>query len=540
MQHPDTPAWQALQAHFDQISANTIAEHFAQDPERAARFHAEFGDLFLDYSKNRIDAKGMALLFDLAREAKLADNIEAMFSGKKINETENRAVLHVALRNRSNTPIVVDGKDVMPEVNRVLDQMAAFARKVRSGEWLGFTGKPIRNVINIGIGGSDLGPKMACEALKAFSTPKLQVLFVSNVDGFHLCDTLKGLDPAETLFIVASKTFTTQETMTNANTARNWVLSAFASNDAIAKHFVAVSTNEQEVARFGIDTANMFAFWNWVGGRYSMCSAIGLPIMLAIGPERFAQMLDGFHAMDKHFRTAPLEQNLPVILALLGIWYNNFYGAQSHAILPYDQAMHRFAAHLQQVSMESNGKSVDRNGNRVTWQTGPVIWGEPGTNSQHSFFQLLHQGTKLIPADFIGFCRSQTPVGDHHRKLLANFVAQTEALAFGKSTAQVKAEEPGIADALAAQKTFEGNRPTNTILCDELNPYTLGVLMALYEHKIFTQGVIWNIYSFDQWGVQLGKVLAKRILKDFDAPANAPLAHDASTNQIIQRIKQRF
>ena len=540
MQHPDTPAWQALQAHFDQISANTIAEHFAQDPERAARFHAEFGDLFLDYSKNRIDAKGMELLFDLAREAKLADNIEAMFSGKKINETENRAVLHVALRNRSNTPIVVDGKDVMPEVNRVLDQMAAFARKVRSGEWLGFTGKPIRNVINIGIGGSDLGPKMACEALKAFSTPKLQVLFVSNVDGFHLCDTLKGLDPAETLFIVASKTFTTQETMTNANTARNWVLSAFASNDAIAKHFVAVSTNEQEVARFGIDTANMFAFWNWVGGRYSMCSAIGLPIMLAIGPERFAQMLDGFHAMDKHFRTAPLEQNLPVILALLGIWYNNFYGAQSHAILPYDQAMHRFAAHLQQVSMESNGKSVDRNGNRVTWQTGPVIWGEPGTNSQHSFFQLLHQGTKLIPADFIGFCRSQTPVGDHHRKLLANFVAQTEALAFGKSTAQVKAEEPGIADALAAQKTFEGNRPTNTILCDELNPYTLGVLMALYEHKIFTQGVIWNIYSFDQWGVQLGKVLAKRILKDFDAPANAPLAHDASTNQIIQRIKQRF
>ena len=540
MQHPDTPAWQALQAHFDQISANTIAEQFAQDPERAARFHAEFGDLFLDYSKNRIDAKGMELLFDLAREAKLADNIEAMFSGKKINETENRAVLHVALRNRSNTPIVVDGKDVMPEVNRVLDQMAAFARKVRSGEWLGFTGKPIRNVINIGIGGSDLGPKMACEALKAFSTPKLQVLFVSNVDGFHLCDTLKGLDPAETLFIVASKTFTTQETMTNANTARNWVLSAFASNDAIAKHFVAVSTNDQEVARFGIDTANMFAFWNWVGGRYSMCSAIGLPIMLAIGPERFAQMLDGFHAMDKHFRTAPLEQNLPVILALLGIWYNNFYGAQSHAILPYDQAMHRFAAHLQQVSMESNGKSVDRNGNRVTWQTGPVIWGEPGTNSQHSFFQLLHQGTKLIPADFIGFCRSQTPVGDHHRKLLANFVAQTEALAFGKSTAQVKAEEPGIADALAAQKTFEGNRPTNTILCDELNPYTLGVLMALYEHKIFTQGVIWNIYSFDQWGVQLGKVLAKRILKDFDAPANAPLAHDASTNQIIQRIKQRF
>ena len=540
MQNPSTPAWKALQAHFDQIHSTTIAEYFAQDANRAERFHAECGDLFLDYSKNRIDAKGMELLIALAREAKLAENIAAMFTGKKINETENRAVLHIALRNRSNPPILVDGKDVMPEVNRVLDQMAAFAEKVRSGEWRGYTGKPIRNVVNIGIGGSDLGPKMACEALKAFSTPALRVFFVSNVDGFHICDTLRGLDPAETLFIVASKTFTTQETMTNANTARNWVLSSFASNDAIAKHFVAVSTNAEEVSRFGIDVANMFAFWNWVGGRYSMCSAIGLPIMLAIGPERFFEMLDGFHAMDNHFRTAPLEQNLPVILALLGIWYNNFYGAQSHAILPYDQAMHRFAAHLQQVSMESNGKSVDRNGKRVTWQTGPVIWGEPGTNSQHSFFQLLHQGTKLIPGDFIGFCRSQTPVGDHHKKLLANFVAQTEALAFGKSTAQVKAEEPGISDALAAQKTFEGNRPTNTIICDELTPYTLGVLMALYEHKIFTQGIIWNIYSFDQWGVQLGKVLAKRILKDFDAPADVPLDHDASTNQIIRRLKERL
>ena len=539
-QNPFTPAWKALQKHFDQIHSTTIAEYFAQDTNRADAFHAEFGDLFLDYSKNRIDAKGMELLFALAREAKLTESIEAMFTGKKINETENRSVLHIALRNRSNTPILVDGKDVMPEVNRVLDQMAAFAEKVRSGEWRGYTDKPIRNVINIGIGGSDLGPKMACEALKAFSTPALRVFFVSNVDGFHICDTLRGLDPAETLFIVASKTFTTQETMTNANTARNWVLSAFASNDAIAKHFVAVSTNAEEVSRFGIDVANMFAFWNWVGGRYSMCSAIGLPIMLAIGPERFFEMLDGFHAMDNHFRTVPLEQNLPVILALLGIWYNNFYGAQSHAILPYDQAMHRFAAHLQQVSMESNGKSVDKQGNRVTWQTGPVIWGEPGTNSQHSFFQLLHQGTKLIPGDFIGFCRSQTPVGDHHKKLLANFVAQTEALAFGKSTEQVKAEEPGISDALAAQKTFEGNRPTNTILCDELTPYTLGVLMALYEHKIFTQGIIWNIYSFDQWGVQLGKVLAKRILKDFDAPADAPLAHDGSTSQIIRRIKAKL
>ena len=540
MSNPQTPAWKALQAHFDKTKDATIASLFAADAGRAAAFSAEFEDILLDYSKNRIDAKGMKLLFDLAREAKLSEAIEAMFTGEKINATENRAVLHTALRNRSNKPVLVDGKDVMPGVNAVLDQMAAFARQVRSGEWRGHTGKPIRNVVNIGIGGSDLGPKMACEALKAFGSPNLKCLFVSNVDGFHICDTLAGLNPEETLFIVASKTFTTQETMTNANSARNWILAAFASTAAIARHFVAVSTNAEEVARFGIDVRNMFAFWNWVGGRYSMCSAIGLPIMLQIGPERFAEMLEGFHAMDCHFRTAPLEKNLPVIMALLGVWYNNFYGAQSHAILPYDQAMHRFAAHLQQVSMESNGKSVDRQGRPVTWQTGPVIWGEPGTNSQHSFFQLLHQGTKLIPADFIGFCRSQTPLGDHHQKLMANFVAQTEALAFGKSTEQVKAEEPGISDALAAQKTFDGNRPTNTILCDELTPRTLGLLMALYEHKIFTQGIIWDIYSFDQWGVQLGKVLAKRILKDFAAPKDAPLAHDASTNALIARLKARM
>lgn len=540
MQNPNTKAWNALQKHFEATKDVTIAELFAKDKKRAANFSVEFEDILLDYSKNRIDAKGMKLLFDLAREAKLQENIEAMFTGKKINETENRAVLHIALRNRSNKAIKVDGKNVMPEVNAVLDQMAAFCRKVRSGEWKGYTGKAIRNVVNIGIGGSDLGPKMACEALKSFGTPDLRCFFISNVDGFHLCDTLRGLDPAETLFIVASKTFTTQETMTNANTARNWILSSFASTDAIAKHFVAVSTNAEEVSKFGIDVANMFAFWNWVGGRYSLCSAIGLPIMLQIGPERFVEMLEGHHEMDNHFRTAPLEKNLPVIMALLGIWYNNFYGAQSYAILPYDQAMHRFAAHLQQVSMESNGKSVDKQGKRVTWQTGPVIWGEPGTNSQHSFFQLLHQGTKLIPGDFIGFCRSQTPVGDHHKKLLANFVAQTEALAFGKSTEQVKAEEPGISDALAAQKTFEGNRPTNTILADQLNPRTLGRLMALYEQKIFTQGVIWNIFSFDQWGVQLGKVLAKNILKDFAAAADAPLNHDASTNQIIARLKARM
>lgn len=540
MKNPSTPAWNALRKHYEETKDTTIAQLFAQDPRRAETFRAEFQDILLDYSKNRIDQKGMELLFDLAREARLKENAEAMFTGKKINVTENRAVLHVALRNRSNTPVYVDGVDVMPEVNRVLSQMSDFCRRVRSGEWLGFTGKPIRNVVNIGIGGSDLGPKMACEALKAFGTPNLKIFFVSNVDGFHICDTLRGLDPAETLFVVASKTFTTQETMTNAGTARNWILSSFASNQAIARHFVAVSTNAGEVSRFGIDVANMFAFWNWVGGRYSLCSAIGLPIMLQIGPEAFLDMLEGHHEMDNHFRTAPLEQNLPVILALLGVWYNNFYGAQSHAILPYDQAMHRFAAHLQQVSMESNGKSVDKEGHPVTWQTGPVIWGEPGTNSQHSFFQLLHQGTKLIPADFIGFCRSQTPVGDHHQKLMANFVAQTEALAFGKSTGQVLSEEPGLSPELAAQKTFHGNRPTNTILADQLNPRTLGHLMALYEQKIFTQGVLWNIYSFDQWGVQLGKVLAKRILKDFAAGKDAPLAHDPSTNQLIQRLRERM
>ncbi len=538
-------AWKALQKHVETMKGTHLADLFAADPNRAATFSMEFEDLLLDYSKNFVTAETMKELFALARESGLAAAIEAMFTGERINRMEDRAVLHIALRNQSEWPITtVDGKtgavqDVVKDVNAVLAHMRQFAAQVRGGEWKGATGKAIRNIINIGIGGSDLGPKMACEALKAYTDPKLNVQFVSNVDGFHLVDTVRGLDPEETLFIIASKTFTTQETMTNARSARAWLVKALG-EAAIARHFVAVSTNEAEVRGFGIDPSNMFGFWDWVGGRYSMCSAIGLPIMIAIGAENFDRMLDGFHAMDKHFRTAPFEKNMPVILALLGVWYNNFFGAQSHAILPYDQAMHRFAAHLQQVSMESNGKSVDKQGNRVTWQTGPVIWGEPGTNSQHSFFQLLHQGTKLIPGDFIGFCRSQTPVGDHHKKLLANFVAQTEALAFGKSTAQVKSEEPGISDALAAQKTFEGNRPTNTILCDELTPYTLGVLMALYEHKIFAQGIIWNIYSFDQWGVQLGKVLAKRILKDFDAPADAPLAHDGSTNQIIQRIKARL
>lgn len=535
-----TAAWSKLQAHYDGIKDEHLREMFRKDPRRAATFALEFEDLLLDYSKNRLNAETLTLLVELAEEAGLAPAIADMFSGKAINETEKRAVLHVALRNRSNRPILVDGQDVMPEVNAVLKRMADFCEQVRAGQWLGYTGKPIRTVVNIGIGGSDLGPKMACEALKAFSSTQLKVLFVSNVDGFHLADTLSGLDPAETMFIVASKTFTTQETMTNAMSARDWTLKAFGSKAAIARHFVAVSTNQDDVAAFGIDTRNMFEFWDWVGGRYSMCSAIGLPIMLAIGPAHFTAMLDGFHAMDEHFRTTPLAQNLPVLLGLLGVWYNNFFGAQSHAILPYDQAMHRFAAHLQQVDMESNGKSVSKDGTPVRWQTGPVIWGEPGTNSQHSFFQLLHQGTKLIPGDFIGFCKSQTPIGDHHQKLMANFVAQTEAMAFGKTTEAVQAEEPGISPALAAQKTFDGNRPTNTLLADELTPRMLGILMALYEHKIFTQGVIWNVYSFDQWGVQLGKVLAKNILKDLTAGKKAELKHDSSTNAIIQRLRQRM
>ncbi len=533
-------SWQALSKHYETMKDRTLSELFAGDARRASDFSVEFEDLLLDYSKNLVDRETMGLLLKLAEESGLRQAIDDMFTGKKINVTENRAVLHVALRNRSNRPILVDGQDVMPGVNAVLSKMAAFTERVRSGAWLGYSGQPIRNIVNIGIGGSDLGPKMACEALKAYNDKTLRVYFVSNVDGYHMADTLSDLVPDETLFIIASKTFTTQETMTNANSAREWILNAFGSKQAVAKHFVAVSTAADEVAAFGIDVNNMFEFWNWVGGRYSLDSAIGLPIMLSIGPERFFEMLEGFHAMDEHFRTAPFERNLPVIMALLGVWYNNFFGAQTYAILPYDQAMHRFAAHLQQVDMESNGKSVDKDGDFVTWQTGPVIWGEPGTNSQHSFFQLIHQGTKLIPADFIGFCKSQTPIGDHHRKLMANFIAQTEALAFGKSFEQVKAEEPALSDAIARQKTFLGNHPTNTLLADELTPRMLGILMALYEHKIFVQGVIWNVYSFDQWGVQLGKVLAKNVLKDFAAPADAKLAHDGSTSQLIARLKQRM
>ena len=523
MKNPSTPAWDALQKHFEATRDITIPQLFADDPKRAERFHAEFQDIFLDYSKNRIDDKGMELLFALAREAGLQENIEAMFTGEKINQTEDRAVLHIALRNRSNTPIFVDGVDVMPEVNRVLGQMSPFCEKVRSGEWRGYTGKRIRNVVNIGIGGNMFSTSMPKRATSwAFVETATKCLAIASVDA--------KLERIQFLALFALVIV-------------SWVVNVF---EAMMKSVSAGSSPRSVSQRWNPSTfetkkhLSSGVFWNWVGGRYSLCSAIGLPIMLQIGPERFLEMLEGHHEMDNHFRTAPLERNLPVIMALLGIWYNNFYGAQSYAILPYDQAMHRFSAHLQQVSMESNGKSVDRQGRRVTWQTGPVIWGEPGTNSQHSFFQLLHQGTKLIPADFIGFCRSQTPVGDHHRKLMANFVAQTEALAFGKSTEQVKAEEPGISDALAAQKTFEGNRPTNTLIADQLDPRTLGHLMALYEHKIFTQGVVWNIFSFDQWGVQLGKVLAKNILKDFAAPAGTPLAHDQSTSQIIARLKDRM
>ena len=526
-----TREWRALQQHAAVLRDLHLRTLFADDPERTQRFSLQTGDLVLDYSKNRITAETLRLLMALARRMKLADAIAAMFAGRKINRTENRAVLHIALRNRSNRPVLVDGRDVMPEVNAVLERMRAFARRVRSGEWRGFTGRPIRNIVNLGIGGSDLGPAMACEALKFYSDRRLTVRFVSNVDGTHLAEAVRDLDPAETMFIVASKTFTTQETMTNAHSARDWALAALRDPQAVRQHFVAVSTNAEKVAAFGIDVDQMFGFWDWVGGRYSLCSAIGLPLMIAIGPEHFDALLDGFHQMDRHFAEAPLERNMPVLLGLLGVWHNNFCGAQSHAILPYDQYLSRFAAYFQQGDMESNGKSVDQQGRRVTWQTGPVIWGEPGTNGQHAFYQLIHQGTKLIPCDFIGFCRSHNPLGDHHDKLMANFFAQTEALAFGKTAAEVAAE--GTPPELMPHRVFEGNRPTNSILAEELTPGVLGQLIALYEHKIFTQGVLWNIFSFDQWGVELGKQLASRILPELSAAADAPPAHDPSTNALI-------
>ena len=531
-------AWKIVEQEIQRTRGSHLRELFAADPKRAKKFTASAAGWTLDYSKNRIDARLMKALVALAEDSGLRAGIEAMFTGEHINATEDRAVLHTALRALSGGAVVDqgDGTDVMPGVREVLDKMAAFADQVRSGAWRGLSGKPVRNVVNIGIGGSDLGPCMAAIALAPFSQRNLRLGFVSNVDATHFAETVRDMDPEETLFLVASKTFTTLETMDNANTAREWVLKHYKGDAAaVAKHFVAISTAADEVAKFGIDTANMFGFWNWVGGRYSLPSAIGLSLMIAIGPDRFREMLGGYEAMDRHFRTAPFEKNLPVTMGLLGILYNNLLGAQSHAVLPYDQYLARFPAYLQQLDMESNGKSVDKQGRRVAWQTGPIVWGEPGTNGQHAFYQLLHQGTKLVPADFIGFLRSHNPIGPHHAHLMANFFAQTEALAFGKTAEQCRAD--GDPEELVPFKTFEGNRPTNTLLADDLTPETLGALVALYEHKIFTQGVIWNIYSFDQWGVQLGKVLAKNVLKDLVAE-KADLKHDSSTNALIAHYRK--
>ncbi|MCV4303306.1 glucose-6-phosphate isomerase [Escherichia coli] len=537
-----TAAWQALQKHFDEMKDVTIADLFAKDGDRFSKFSATFGDqMLVDYSKNRITEETLAKLQDLAKECDLAGAIKSMFSGEKINRTENRAVLHVALRNRSNTPILVDGKDVMPEVNAVLEKMKTFSEAIISGEWKGYTGKAITDVVNIGIGGSDLGPYMVTEALRPYKN-HLNMHFVSNVDGTHIAEVLKKVNPETTLFLVASKTFTTQETMTNAHSARDWFLKAAGDEKHVAKHFAALSTNAKAVGEFGIDTANMFEFWDWVGGRYSLWSAIGLSIVLSIGFDNFVELLSGAHAMDKHFSTTPAEKNLPVLLALIGIWYNNFFGAETEAILPYDQYMHRFAAYFQQGNMESNGKYVDRNGNVVDYQTGPIIWGEPGTNGQHAFYQLIHQGTKMVPCDFIAPAITHNPLSDHHQKLLSNFFAQTEALAFGKSREVVEQEyrdqgkDPATLDYVVPFKVFEGNRPTNSILLREITPFSLGVLIALYEHKIFTQGVILNIFTFDQWGVELGKQLANRILPELKDGKEIS-SHDSSTNGLINRYK---
>lgn len=537
-----TAAWQALQKHFDEMKDVTIADLFAKDGDRFSKFSATFGDqMLVDYSKNRITEETLAKLQDLAKECDLAGAIKSMFSGEKINRTENRAVLHVALRNRSNTPILVDGKDVMPEVNAVLEKMKTFSEAIISGEWKGYTGKAITDVVNIGIGGSDLGPYMVTEALRPYKN-HLNMHFVSNVDGTHIAEVLKKVNPETTLFLVASKTFTTQETMTNAHSARDWFLKAAGDEKHVAKHFAALSTNAKAVGEFGIDTANMFEFWDWVGGRYSLWSAIGLSIVLSIGFDNFVELLSGAHAMDKHFSTTPAEKNLPVLLALIGIWYNNFFGAETEAILPYDQYMHRFAAYFQQGNMESNGKYVDRNGKVVDYQTGPIIWGEPGTNGQHAFYQLIHQGTKMVPCDFIAPAITHNPLSDHHQKLLSNFFAQTEALAFGKSREVVEQEyrdqgkDPATLDYVVPFKVFEGNRPTNSILLREITPFSLGALIALYEHKIFTQGVILNIFTFDQWGVELGKQLANRILPELKDDKEIS-SHDSSTNGLINRYK---
>ena len=530
-----SPAWTALEKHQLEMRGLHLRTLFAQDPQRFDRFSLRFKDLLVDYSKHRITAETLRLLFALARQQGVEALRDRMFAGEKINVTEQRAVLHVALRNRGSRPILVEGKDVMPEVNSVLDRMRDFTDRLRSGAWRGHTGERITDVVNIGIGGSDLGPVMVTEALKPYQA-LVRPHFVSNVDGTHFVETVKNLDPARTLFIVASKTFTTQETLMNARSAREWLVSRLGSEAAVPKHFVAVSTNAAEVAKFGIDTANMFGFWDWVGGRYSLWSAIGLPIACALGMDPFVELLEGAHEADEHFRTAPLEQNIPAILALLGVWYGNFFGAQTHAILPYDQYLHRFAAYFQQGDMESNGKSVDKEGKPVGYDTGPVVWGEPGTNGQHAFYQLIHQGTRLIPCDFIATVQTQNPLGEHHRVLLANFFAQTEALMKGKTAAEAKAE--GAPDALVPHKTFPGNRPSTSMVMDRLTPRALGRLVAIYEHKIFTQGAIWNVNSYDQWGVELGKQLAKKIEPELKA-AGPVTSHDSSTNGLINYCKGR-
>jgi glucose-6-phosphate isomerase len=531
------PAWKALKAHYETVHSLHLRQLFADDPKRSERFAFEATGIYLDYSKNRITAETLQLLLQLAEESALRERIDAMFRGDKINVTEKRAVLHVALRAPRGHKILVDSEDVVPKVHSVLDKMSKFSSRVRSGEWKGQTGKRIRNIVNIGIGGSDLGPAMAYEALRHYSERSLTFRFVSNIDGTDFAEAVYGLDPAETLFIISSKTFTTLETMTNAQTARAWSLKTLKDEKSVAKHFVAVSTNAKEVAKFGIDTANMFEFWDWVGGRYSYDSAIGLSLMIAIGPDHFREMLAGFHAMDEHFRTAPFERNLPVLLGLLGVWYNNFFGAQTIAILPYDHYLGRLSAYLQQLDMESNGKHVDVEGNLVDYQTGAIVWGTPGTNGQHAYYQLIHQGTKIIPCDFIGFCQTLNPLGRHHELLMANFFAQTEALAFGKTAQEVEAD--GVPAFQVPHRTFEGNRPTNSILLERLTPETLGKLIALYEHKVFVQGTLWRINSFDQWGVELGKVLAGRIIPELESRAEPKLTHDRSTNSLIERYRRQ-
>jgi len=536
-------SWKNLQAHFNTIEHAQMRDLFKKDEKRFEKFSLEFNNILVDYSKNRITEETLSLLQSLAKERNLKEAIEAMFTGKKINNTENRAVLHTALRNRSNNPILVDGEDVMPGINAVLEKMKGFCEKVRSGAWKGYTGKAVTDIVNIGIGGSDLGPYMVTEALKPYAQKGLNIHFVSNVDGTHIAETLKKINAETTLFIVASKTFTTQETLTNAESAKRWFLESAKDEAAVAKHFVALSTNAKAVSAFGIDTNNMFEFWDWVGGRYSLCSAIGLPIAVYIGFDNFEKMLQGAHDMDEHFRSADFDKNIPVILALLGVWYNNFFGADSHAILPYDQYMHRFAAYFQQGDMESNGKGVTKSGETIDYSTGPIIWGEPGTNGQHAFYQLIHQGTKLIPCDFLAPVQTQNPIGDHHEKLLANFFAQTEALMKGKTAIEAQSEliAAKLPDAeieqLTPHKVFSGNRPTNSIFFKKLTPATLGSLLAMYEHKIYVQSVIWDVNAFDQWGVELGKQLANKILPELKS-ADKITSHDASTNGLIEFYKR--